>query len=686
MPRLQREIAEEGARKKRLGQYFTGERLACALAALANASDAKSIIDPMAGVGDMLAACIAQGHDTQTLSAIEIDPLAHSEAIRRFGELRSCPQYLLGSCFDQRTLKSLTSPTYDLVITNPPYVRYQSLSKADTSDLQLPSAVEIRSNLLDLVQRFDHLDQEDKRHFRTLISSYSGLSDLAVPSWILCALLTRVGGTLAMVVPEAWLTRDYAQLIQYMLLRWFRIRTVVEDAQAVWFPEALVKTTLLVAERIDRKASAFEWSDEGFMHVQIEGPAMHGESIVGNLFPHHESPDRALAELIAGLGASKQSYSRSYLNAEWVPLQQTADNLQRVTRSQSWVRLLDESQPANISEKPGSTANLPQALKRWLGDSPVEFSSLEQLSIGVSQGLRTGANQFFYVDLLKQGDQFSSVKPASVFGIPQLTVPSECLRPVLRRQSELPDGFRISRSKLVGRVLALQDFVLPDDLNSSQAKRNSLNTVPRELARFIKLVASTNTGTESEPRLIPALSAVCTNVRNADASNSTPPRFWYMLPAFTARHQPDVFLARVNSGIPRTVLNASNPVLIDANFSTAWITEASVLDAFALLALLNSTWAVTAMELTASVLGGGALKLEATHLRRLPIPHLSRADFDQLSRLGRDLACSKDSLATIRLIDTLMLKVLVGSKQLAAKYSELIALRDAQVRKRTTKV
>lgn len=68
------------------------------------------------------------------------------------------------------------------------------------------------------------------------------------------------------------------------------------------------------------------------------------------------------------------------------------------------------------------------------------------------------------------------------------------------------------------------------------------------------------------------------------------------------------------------VLNPGHEVLIDANFSTLWREDDAGLDPLALLALFTSTWARASMELLGTVLGGGALKLEAAQLRRLLLP------------------------------------------------------------------
>src|SRR5687768_6020867 len=73
----------EADRKKRLGQYFTGVRLARLLAALAGSHTAGSVIDPMAGTGDMLVGCLDHGAVPSLLGAVEIDPIAHATCVSR---------------------------------------------------------------------------------------------------------------------------------------------------------------------------------------------------------------------------------------------------------------------------------------------------------------------------------------------------------------------------------------------------------------------------------------------------------------------------------------------------------------------------------------------------------------------------------------------------------------------------
>ena len=254
---------KEHTRKKNLGQYFTGEALARLLSYISYKETYKTIIDPMCGNGDMLVE-YAKLDEKISVYGIEIDPVIYPHLIQRTNRLSNQFQLLQGNAFNLTVLSSLKYFKFDLVITNPPYIRYQRLSKNRLPNLPLLDAKTIRNNLLQFSYTFPFEDETDRIYFKRMIANYSGLSDLAVPSWLLCAMFTKIGGTLAMVVPETWLNRDYALIIQYLLLRWFRIKYIIEDANATWFKDAQVKTTLLVAERIKRKASAFSWNNETY--------------------------------------------------------------------------------------------------------------------------------------------------------------------------------------------------------------------------------------------------------------------------------------------------------------------------------------------------------------------------------------------------------------------------------------
>lgn len=651
----------EADRRKRLGQYFSGIGLARLLGALSGAAKACSIIDPMAGSGDMLAGCLALGARPECIAAIEIDPVANALCSERVAKAH-CH---LGSAFDPTILASLPRQEWDLVITNPPYVRYQSMTKGAGKNFKVPGAIEVRSGLMAALDNMTALDKTDRDLFRQLVSGYSGLSDLAVPSWILCAAMTAIGGHIALVVPESWLSRDYAAVVQYILLRWFRIEHIVEDEHAAWFNDAQVKTTLLVARRIERRDGAFKWDkDDYFAYTRVSGKASDIKSPIARLYVGKTNPEAlfaAKARKVLNSGGSFEEECVSFFSA---PLGRVAENLRAACSKQKWFSSVGENSSGPQACIP------PDALTSWLnGAAGRQLVPLESLGVSVGQGLRTGANGFFYATLISDDGIEAQISPNNVPGIREANVPLTCLRPVVRRQSELPSNFTICENNLLGRALDLRAIALPEDIkDGGSSAQKTYAPMPNGLAAFVRAAALVNFGTDDDPRRVYELSAVAPNIRCGDSAKGIAPRFWYMLPDFAPRHLPDILVPRVNGGAPKAWLVVGRKVLVDANFATLRVNEKNELDIYALLALINSAWCRAALEYGASVMGGGALKIEAAHLRRMPIPKLRPSEWKRLSVLGRRLAEDGDVIDDI---NKLLAAALLGR---AAKQEEIASL------------
>lgn len=629
-------------RRKRLGQFFTGTALGRVLAALATAARANSIVDPMSGTGDLLAACIEVGAGPTTIGAIEIDAATRDACHVRLPEAKC----LHGSAFDPDVIDQLPSSQWDLVITNPPYVRYQSMSKQAGSSSKLPGAVEVRTGLIAALKKMTALDAEDLRLFTALASGYSGLADLAVPSWILCASMVRIGGRIALVVPEAWLSRDYAAVIQYLLLRWFVIEHIVEDEHAVWFPDAQVKTTLIVAKRVVRRDSAFSWTDESYARTRISGKASSAMSPIARLYPKSKKPECALVADIAKSMRNGEILHSTLIDVVPTPIRTMARLFQLSASSHKWFSAVGESSVGHADD-----VALPQALTKWIGtECSGRFATLPDLGALIGQGLRTGANRFFYAEVVKSTKKLVWVASDALSQTALVRLPAQCAIPAVRKQSDLPKGFSIRAADLPGRVLDLRSFALSEDIADAGPIAAKVYTpMAEDLAQFVRGASRVNYGTEKVFRSIAELTAVAPNVRSALPSRGKPPRFWYMLPDFAPRHMPELIVARVNGGAPRVMLIADEGVIADANFSTI-SAPASGPDAYALLALLNSDWSRAFLESTAAVMGGGALKVEAAHLRRLPVPLFSSGSWETLSDLGKGLADTASHLAEINQI------------------------------------
>lgn len=663
----------EAERRKRLGQYFTGTSLGRLLAALAGANKRTSVLDPMSGSGDLLVACSELGVDDKAMGAIEIDPVAQDMCQQRVPGA----SVVLGNAFDPKVLGKLPRLQWDLVITNPPYVRYQSTSKATGKDYALPSAVEVRNGLIAGIALLPGLDETDKALFSKLAHSYSGLADLAVPSWILCAGLVAPGGRLALVMPESWLSRDYATVVHYMLLRWFDIEYVVEDEHAAWFSDAQVKTTLLVAKRVPRRERAFCFpTDKSFLRITVSGKASGPNGPCSRLRQGHSKPEKRFAKDALQWLSTGTGHEDDMVRVYHVPFTRVATNLQGACVRQKWLASLNES-----SDEIGPV--IPHELEAWLGRSAsaVRPTSLSALGISVGQGLRTGANDFFYAEASEDGT-LSFEKLNLSLSCAQL---QDIAIAAVRKQTDLPTGFIATPETTPGRVVDLRRHALPEDLRSvGEQFVSSYEAMPRDLAKVVRKAARFPFGREGEPKRIWELTAVKPNIRKGRPQQGIPPRFWYMLPDFAQRHRPDLFMPRINSGSPKAWLNVDRKCIVDANFATLWSDEKGI-GKHALLAFLNSAWTSAALEYSASVMGGGALKVEATHLRRLPVPHLSPDTISCLTRLGKGLVRAKSAGKTQGLlveIDSAIATAALGRPAVEDDVTELRALASAGRTKR----
>ncbi|SDW99372.1 Methyltransferase domain-containing protein [Arthrobacter sp. cf158] len=574
-------------RKKQLGQYFTDQRVGRLLAALAGAESAKTIIDPMVGSADLLRSCLSVGARPDRVFGLDLDPLAVAQARAALEGVR-CTELVVGDAFSTE----LPSEQFDLVITNPPYIRYQS--KGNVDGISVPSAESVRAGLLRAITNRPDLPDAARGLWTRAARSYPGTSDVAVPAWILSAAMVREGGMLAVVAPQAWLSRNYAHAVRELLDGAFDVEAIVEDGDATWFEDAQVRTQLVVARR---RPVAARTAGHSVVRARATRDLDTEGSLRGSL-----ASEAAVATALRAVTASSSTTVTTGLTAH-------VEHDLSVASS-------------------GQTVHVPARVTVAIGTGPAALATRTLASYGwrAGQGLRSGANDFFYVSVVD-----GVVCPAPRWGVESLPIPPECLLPAVRRQSDLGDHLAVDASLLQSRVVNLRGWVTAADLKRMGS--GEVQVLPAAVGRWISQVASTPLSAKDPTKLFPDLAAVATNSKMDRTGR--PVRFWYQLPELTVRHRPALLLGRVCGGRPRTYLNPSRTV-IDANFSGFWPTEPDAMPAEALLALLNSSWVWANLEATCTVLGGGALKIEATDLRRMALPVLSAEDVAKLSRLGRD--------------------------------------------------
>lgn len=576
------------ARKKQLGQYFTNQRVGRLLAGLADAASAKSIIDPMVGSADLLQACLSVGARPAKVVGIELDPIALEQARSALDGVQGT-ELVLGDAFST----PLPSTQFDLVITNPPYIRYQSKARVD--GISVPTSAGVRAGLVRAIAARTEFSEEDRALWFRVAKQYPGTSDIAVPAWVLSAALVREGGVLAVVAPQTWLSRNYAQAVRTLLDEAFDVEAIVEDGDASWFDDAQVRTQLVVARRRSLTASR---SKQRTVMARATCGLMTNGDLRGTL-----GSEQAVAKALRAVTASSPALVTTGLTAH-----------------------LEHGLPLSAYSQ---GAQVPPRVASALGPvaDGVPVRTLESYGWRVGQGLRSGANDFFYVTIVD-----GVVRPAARWGVRTLPIPSECLVPAVRRQSELGDEFAVDESLLPSRVVGLRGWVTASD--SKRMGPGNARVLPAPVGKWISHVAATPISTKDPTKLFPDLTAVATNSKTDHIGR--PVNFWYQLPPLAPRHRPTLFVGRVCGGRPRTYLNGSG-VVVDANFSGLWPVEPDALPSEALLALMNSSWVWANLESTCTVLGGGALKIEATDLRRLAIPDLSAAAIEGLTELGRSL-------------------------------------------------
>lgn len=142
-------------------------------------------------------------------------------------------------------------------------------------------------------------------------------------------------------------------------------------------------------------------------------------------------------------------------------------------------------------------------------------------------------------------------------------------------------------------------------------------------------------------------------------------------------------MARVCGASPAAYANTSGAV-VDANFSTFWAVGADPLELPALVALLHSSWVRANLEVSCTVLGGGALKVEAADLRRLALPELNHEQRASLASFGTRLMTGERAGETERAIDLVVVDAL-GAHEARAAAMALSQLVDDRLMHRTAR-
>src|SRR5262249_12515383 len=212
--------------QKDLGIVLTPDQVVDFLVRWAIRSGEDIVIDPGAGEGAFILAAFERLR--------ELGASAHAASNRLYGveyhehnfkELTKAVREQTGVVFPhlyQTDLFDMQFPKVDAVIGNPPYVIRHRLK--DSQDVRAKVALQARELL---------------RRKQTDLYSYFIMY---------AASFLREGGRLAFIVSDSWLDMDFGSELKTFLLRNFRLQALISFDKRV-FPDALVKTMILLAER-----------------------------------------------------------------------------------------------------------------------------------------------------------------------------------------------------------------------------------------------------------------------------------------------------------------------------------------------------------------------------------------------------------------------------------------------------
>lgn len=188
--------------KNKLGQYFTPAYLADFMVGLATVGPAARVLEPSCGEGVFLDALHRQGFSDVT--AVEIDPDAPAPRHAGHVQTGSFVAFAPGHC-------------YDLIIGNPPYIRWKNL------------AADLRHELSE----------------NALWNRYCNrLCDYSAIFIIKAVELLRAGGELIFITPEYWLTTTHAATMRAYLLAHGELAAIYQFGEAPFFAGASVSTVV----------------------------------------------------------------------------------------------------------------------------------------------------------------------------------------------------------------------------------------------------------------------------------------------------------------------------------------------------------------------------------------------------------------------------------------------------------
>lgn len=208
--------------KKRLGQFFTDEKIADFMAKLVINKDTKTVLDPAAGEGAFIKA-IEKINKKVEIVSFEID--------KKIIETLNSINYDKHEIKNEDYLYNFSNIKYDAIICNPPYNKFQKIKNRN----ELISVFEEKYQI--------HLSGYTNYCMYFLIKSLNELSD---------------NGKCVYIIPYEFMNCKYGEVVKKYLLSEDYIKAVYKfDNSINLFDEAITTSCILVFEKCKHKSIEF---------------------------------------------------------------------------------------------------------------------------------------------------------------------------------------------------------------------------------------------------------------------------------------------------------------------------------------------------------------------------------------------------------------------------------------------
>ncbi len=419
--------------KHRYGEHYTPAAVARLLAAFAVRASGDKVFDPSCGDGRLLEESLRIKKSLASVRArFDLFGADRSPHAARLAAAAGA-QIVCADFFDIEPgaqpggLKF--PPTFDALIGNPPYIRHEVMGREDKRKIE------------------ERLEADRLASPEIFWPRWSGRSDIYVYFFAHAARFLKANGRLVFLTASSWLDAGYGAALREFLLSNFRILAIIESAVESFFSDASVNTTITVLEREpDERARA----SNRVRFVQLLKPLDQIFSSVGDgacdFALAIENAQRSQKASTHRVRIARQSdlLGESMEGAMWGRHLRADDVFFEILDS-GGERLRRLSDLARVRFGMKTGANEFFYVKGANSDDK-KLLALSDVA-RVRRGLTTGANEFFYLKAVSSGGRDASCLTLVEDGLgAQHLVESRYLAPVLFSLKEI-SGFVIRRGE-----------------------------------------------------------------------------------------------------------------------------------------------------------------------------------------------------------------------------------------------